>query len=385
MQIRSVRARIVDAGDRSWVFVKVETDEPGLVGWGEASVGWQARTVAVQVEELGELVVGADPARIEHLWQTMYRQPFYKGGVVTMSALAGIDQALWDIRGKALGVPLYELLGGRVRDSVRVYDHLYRWTLGLDWSSPADLAEAARRSVVDGFDAIKLYPIPPGRALEGTAALRAAEEYVGTIRDAVGADVDLMVDMHGRTTPAMAIEYAKVLEPFRLLFLEEPCQPENVDAMAEVARAVRIPIATGERLVSRWEFRELLEKRACAVIQPDVCHCGGVSELRRVAALAETYYVSVAPHNPVGPIGTAVTAHLALTIPNFLIMEQLREDVPWRDELVDQPVAITSGQVEPPTRPGIGVELLEDVAASHPYAAPPVYRSYARDGAVVDD
>jgi galactonate dehydratase len=384
-RIAGATTTIVDAYDRSWVFVKVETDEPGLHGWGEASVGWQARAVAAQVEDLAVLLVGEECSRIEHLWQTMYRQLFYKGGVVTMSALAGLDQALWDIRGKVLGQPLYELLGGRVRDRVRVYDHLMRWTLELDWAMPSAWAEAARMSVDDGFDAVKIYPVPPGRPLEGAAALREAVAFTSAVREAVGDDVDIMVDLHGRTTPAMAIQYAVALEPIRPLFLEEPCQPENVDAMVEVARAVRTPIATGERLLSRWEFRQLLERRACAVVQPDVCHCGGVSELRRIAAMAETYYVAVAPHNPVGPIGTMVTLHLALAMPNFLIMEQLRGDVGWRDEIVDEPPRIEAGHMLPPTRPGIGIELLEDVAAAHPFTPRAVYRSYAPDGSVVDD
>ncbi len=385
MRIREITTKIVNAGDRNWVFVKVTTDEPGLYGWGEASVAWQEKTVSGQVAELGALVIGEDPTRIEHIWQALYRQPFYRGGIVMMSAIAGIDQALWDIRGKVLDQPLHTLLGGRVRDSVRAYDHLYRWELGLDWDDLDQLALAAEKSVEDGFDALKLYPIPVGRPLEGTRALAEAEAYVGTIRDAVGPDVDLMIDMHGRTTPAMAIQYAHLLAQFRPLFIEEPCLPGNVPALAEVARAVTIPVATGERLTSRWEFRELLEQRACAVIQPDASHCGGVSEFRRVAAMAETYFVAVAPHCPVGPIGAAVTAHLSLVTPNFLIMEQLRQDVPWRNTIVDTPLQLEGGRVMVGDRPGIGLELIEEEADAHAEIVPLNYRSYAPDGSVVDD
>jgi galactonate dehydratase len=193
-----------------------------------------------------------------------------------------------------------------------------------------------------------------------------------------------MVDLHGRTTPAMAIQYGLALAPHRPWFLEEPCPPENVDAMVEVARALPIPIATGERLVTRFQFRELLEKRACAVIQPDVCHCGGISELKRIAAMADAYYVSVAPHNPLGPVATAVNVHFAFTAPNFLIQEVMRADVPWRNEVVDGGVEIVDGHVLPPTRPGIGIEVDEAAAAAFPYAPEPPLETFHPDGAVAD-
>ena len=210
------------------------------------------------------------------------------------------------------------------------------------------------------------------------------EELVAAVREAAGDDADIMVDLHGRTSPATAIQVGRALEPLRPWFLEEPCQPGNVDAMAEVARALPIPIATGERLATRHEFRELLEKRACAVIQPNVCYCGGVSGLRRIAAMAETSFVAVAPHNPNGPIGAMVSVHLALALPNFLILEQVRDDVPWRAEIVDRPLEIDGGYVDPPTRPGIGVELVEEVAAAHPGASPPPHLAFAPDGSLLD-
>jgi galactonate dehydratase len=231
---------------------------------------------------------------------------------------------------------------------------------------------------------MKVYPVSPARPLEGTAALRESEELVARVREAAGDDADIMVDLHGRTTPAMAIEVGRVLAPYRPWFLEEPCQPGNVDAMVEVARAIPIPIATGERLASRHEFSELVEKRACAVVQPNVCYCGGVSELRRIAALAETSFVSVAPHNPNGPIGTMVSIHLALALPNFLILEQVRDDVPWRREIVDRPLETVAGYAMPPTGPGIGVELVEEVAAAHPGGSPPPHLRFAPDGALLD-
>lgn len=386
MRVTAVSTVVVNARLRNWVFVKVTTDEPGLIGWGEASLEWKTNAVVGAVNDLADIVVGEDPMRLEHLWQAMFRQQFFKGGIVTMSAISGIDQALHDVKAKALGVPLYELLGGRVRDRVRLYDHLGGGdsTAVYDDATPSAFAERARESIADGLTALKILPVPPSRPLEGAAALRQADSLMAAVRDAVGDDVEIMVDLHGRTTPAAAIQFGHVLAPYRPWFIEEPVQPGNVDALVEVARALPVPIATGERLVTRWEFREVLEKRACAVIQPDVCHCGGVAELRRIAAHAETCFVSVAPHNPLGPIATAVNVHLALTMPNFLIQEVMRSDVPWRDEVVDAPLEIVDGHVLPPTRPGIGVEVDEEAAARYPYVSEPAARVFHEDGAVGD-
>jgi galactonate dehydratase len=207
---------------------------------------------------------------------------------------------------------------------------------------------------------------------------------MAAVRSAVGQDANVMVDLHGRTTPAMAIQYGLALAPFRPWFIEEPCQPEDVSAMAEVARALPIPIATGERLVTRWEFRELMAQRACAVIQPDVCHCGGLSEMKRLASMAEMHQLSVAPHNPLGPIATMANIHFALSTPNFLIQEIMRADVPWRDEIVDAPLRITGGYVEAPLRPGLGIEVDERTAAKHPYVAEPAMLVLDEDNAVLD-
>lgn len=383
MKISAVSTRVVDAGDRDWVFIRVETDEPGLVGWGEASLGWYPNAVCGAVRDLEPLLVGQDPRPVERLWQRMVRGPYFKGGIVAMSAIAGIDQALWDIKAKALGAPLFELLGGPVRDRVRTYVNLGS-ELGGDARLLEVWADAARAARKTGFDAMKVYPLSPARPLEGTAPLREAEELVAAVREAAGDDADIMVDLHGRTTPAMAIQFGRALAPLRPWFLEEPCQPGDVDAIVEVARAIPIPIATGERLATRNEFRELLEKRACAVIQPNVCYCGGVSELRRIAAMAETSFVSVAPHNPNGPIGTMVSIHLALALPNFLILEQVRGDVPWRREIVDEPLETEEGYAHPPTRPGIGVELVEEIAAAHPGGSPRPHLAFAPDGALLD-
>lgn len=383
MRISAISTRVVDAGDRDWVFVKVDTDEPGLFGWGEASLGWYPSAVCGAVRDISSLLTGEDPLPIERHWQTMTRAPYFQGGIVAMSAIAGIDQALWDIKAKALGVPLFELLGGPVRDRVRTYVNLGS-ELGGEPPRIEAWGDAARGAREAGFDAMKVYPTSPARPLEGSAFLRRTEALVATVREAAGDDADIMVDLHGRTTPAVAVQVGRAIEPLRPWFLEEPCQPGNVDAMVEVARALPVPIATGERLATRHEFRELLEKRACAVIQPNVCYCGGVSELRRIAAMAETSFVSVAPHNPNGPIGAMVSVHLALALQNFLILEQVRDDVPWRAEIVDAPIEIDAGWVLPPTRPGIGLEVVEAVAAAHPGGSPRPHRAAAPDGSLLD-
>jgi galactonate dehydratase len=383
VRISDVSTRVVDAGDRDWVFVRVGTDESGLVGWGEASLGWHTRAVCGAVGDLEPLLIGQDPRPIERLWQTMTRAPYFKGGAVTMSAISGIDQALWDIKAKALGVPLFELLGGPVRDRVRTYVNLGS-ELGGDARKPEAWADAARASREAGFDAMKVYPVAPARPLEGSTWLRGTEELVATVREAAGDDAEIMVDLHGRTTPAMGIQVGTALLPYRPWWLEEPCQPGNVDALAEVARALPIPIAAGERIVARSEFHALLDARACAIVQPNACYCGGVSEMRRIGALAETASVAVAPHNPNGPIGTMVSIHLAFALPNFLILEQVRDDVPWRNELVDAPLETTNGFVDPPIRPGIGVELVENVVAAHPGTSPPPHLVFADDGSLLD-
>lgn len=382
MRISEVSTRVVDAGDRDWVFVRVDTDEPGLVGWGEASLGWFPNAVCGAVRDLRSLLIGEDPRPIERRRQTMMRAPYFRGGIVANSAMAGIEQALWDIKAKALGVPLFELLGGPVRDRVRTYVNLGS-ELGGDPPRPEAWSDAARAAREAGFDAMKVYPVPPARALEGKAFLRLTEALVAAVREAAGDDADIMVDLHGRTTRAMGIQVGRVLDPLRPWFLEEPCPPGDVDGLVEVARAVSVPIAAGERLHGVPAFRELVDRRACAVIQPNVCYCG-VTEMQRISAVAEPASVAVAPHNPNGPIGAMASVHVALAIPNLLILEQVRGDVPWRDEIVDEPLAIHEGWVDAPTRPGIGVDLIEEAAAAHPGGSPRPHTPVAPDGSTLD-
>ena len=386
MKITAISTVVVNARMRNWVFVKVETDE-GIVGWGEGSLEWKTRGVVGCVDDLAPLVIGQDPRRIEHLYQIMYRHSFFRLGAVGMSALSGIEQACWDIWGKSLDVPVYELLGGAVRDWVRVYDHLGGGELAgiyLD-DAPEQMAEHGRASVAAGFDAVKALVVPLSQPLDGNAPLRHAERCMAALRDAVGPDVDILVDLHGRTTPAMAIQYGQALKSYRPFFFEEPCLPENVDGMVEVARALPgMAIAAGERLVTRFAFRELLERRAVAVVQPDLCHCGGVSEARKIAAMAEAYYVAIAPHNPLGPIASIVNHPFGIAVPNFLIQENVRADVPWRDAVVSNPVTPKNGRLGLPTGPGWGVEVNEAEAAKHPFQQEVLMQTYHADGSVAD-
>lgn len=387
MKITDIQTVIVGARLRNWVFVKVVTDEPGLVGWGEATLEWKTHAVAGAVRDLTPLLSDRDPFRIEDLWQSMRRHQFWPPGIIGMSALSGVDQALHDIKAKALGVPIYELLGGRVRDRIRLYDHLgggdpdavYGTTL------PERFAEAAAASVADGFTAVKVLPVPPTGPLADAETIRAGEYALAAIRDRVGADVEIMVDLHGRTTPAAAVQVIQAMTPYRPWFVEEPVPPGDARQLRQVADAVGVPLATGERLVGRQEFHPVLEARAVAVIQPDVCHCGGLSELRRIASAAELYGVSVAPHNPLGPVATAHNLHFAASTPNWLIQEQMRAAAPWWDEVVTRPLEIADGHADIPAGTGLGLEVDERAAARHPYEPEPqLAAARLADGSVTD-
>jgi galactonate dehydratase len=386
MKITKVSTVVVNANMRNWIFVKVETDQPGLYGWGEATLEWKTKAVTGAVEDVSRLIIGEDPRRIEHLYQIMYRQYFWKPGIEGMSAISGIEHALWDIKGKELGVPVYELLGGRVRDRIRLYNHLGGGQMDQMYrsSEPQEFAERALLVQELGYTAIKFMAVPRTEPVEGTRSVQYAASLVEAVRNAVGPEMDLMVDLHARTWPGMAIQYCHAFEPYGLFFFEEPCPTEDVEATAQVTRASRIPIATGERLVTRYQFRELLEKRACHIIQPDLSHCGGLWEARKIAAAAETHSIAVAPHNPNGPLALAVAVHFALATPNWLIQEAITSDVPWRDEVLDQSLEFKDGYILPPTRPGLGVEINEQAAAKYPFQPEKVLRYFHPDGAVAD-
>jgi galactonate dehydratase len=330
-----------------WLFLKVHTDA-GIVGLGEPILEGRALTCAAAAKEIEPYLIGKDPRLVVHHWQAIYRHAFYRGGPILTSALSGIDQALWDIKGKALGVPVYELLGGPTRRRVRVYAHA---------STPEKIKELLGR----GFTAFKTNPAKrrPSRYVESPAEVRYSAEKFGELRKAAGDDADVAIDFHGAISPALAKVLIKALEPYAPMFIEEPVNCQNHDVMAEIARGTHLPIATGERVFTKWGFREVLEKRAATILQPDLCHAGGITECRIIAGLAEAYYATIAPHNPLGPISLAAGIQLAASIPNFLCQEQ----VSLGEGYLKKPFEITKGYVDVPTGPGLGIELDENALA----------------------
>src|SRR6266496_46967 len=352
-----------------WLFLKVHTNA-GIVGLGEPVVEGRARTVAEAVKEIEPYLVGKDPRQVVHHWQAIYRHAFYRGGPILTSALSGIDQALWDIKGKALGVPVYELLGGPTRQRIRVYAHA---------STPEDI----QRRKAQGFTAFKTGPAKkrPARIIDNKAFIDYAVEQFALQRQAVGPDGDIGIDFHGAVPPATAKLLIKALEPYQPMFIEEPINCQNVDLMAEIARSTHLPIATGERIFTKWGFREILEKGAATILQPDLCHAGGILEARLIAGMAEAYYAAVAPHNPLGPISLAAGVQIAASIPNFLCQEQ----VSLGEGYIKQPFTVRDGYLDLPTGPGLGIELDENALAdkiNHDWRNQESYD--ADDGSVVD-
>jgi galactonate dehydratase len=341
-----------------WLFLKVSTDE-GISGWGEPVVEGRAGTVRAAVHELAELIIGQDPLRIEDHWQVLRRGGFYRGGPVLSSALAGIDHALWDIAGKVREAPVHELLGGPVRDRVRVYS----WVGG---DRPSGIFDAVSAQVEAGFTAVKMNVAGPLAAIASPAEANAALARAREAREALGPERDLAIDFHGRVSPAMARRLVRMLEEVQPMFVEEPVLPETQGgALASVVAASTVPIAVGERLYSRWEFKPALDA-GVAVVQPDPSHAGGISELRRIAALAEVYGAGLAPHCPLGPISLAASLQVAFATPNFLIQEQsvgmhYHDGLEPLRYLTDSSLfRFTDGYAARPTGPGLGIEVDEE-------------------------
>ena len=341
-----------------WLFLKIETDE-GIVGWGEPVLEGRAATVAAAVDELSDYLVGQDPRRIEDLWTVLYRGGFYRGGPVLMSAIAGIDQALWDITGKAHGVPVHELLGGRVRDRIRVYS----WIGG---DRPSETAAAAKAAVARGFSALKMNGTEELQYVDTWNKVELAVANVDAVRQAVGQSVGIAVDFHGRVHKPMAKVLIRELEPYKLMFIEEPVLSENVSGMLDVLRDSPTPIALGERLFSRWDFKDVLASGAVDIIQPDPSHCGGITEARKIAFMAEAYDVALALHCPLGPIALATCLQIDAGCYNAFIQEQslgihYNKSNDLLDYLVDPSVfAYADGMVEIPSGPGLGIEVNEE-------------------------
>ncbi|WP_338868430.1 galactonate dehydratase [Spirosoma sp. SC4-14] len=353
-----------------WIFLKIHTDT-GIYGLGEPLLEGRALTIQTAIKEIEPYLIGKDPRQVVHHWQAIYRHAFYRGGPILTSALSGIDHALWDIKGKLLNVPVYELLGGPTRDRVRIYGR-------------ASNAEDMKKRKAEGYTVIKtgVAHKTPANIVENPQFIKYAVDNFASLREAGGPDMDIAIDFHGNISPQTAKVLIKQLEPFQPMFVEEPCQAQNVDVMADIARGTHLPIAAGERIFTKWGFRELLEKRAVSIVQPDLCHAGGITEGRIIAGMAEAYYVPVAPHNPMGPISLAVGLNLAASVPNFLVQEQ----VTLGDGYLKNPFKLQKdGTVLIPKGPGLGVELDEALMKDkigHDWKNPESYN--ALDGSVVD-
>ncbi len=362
MKITDIKCLIGSADNRNILFVKAETDE-GLTGIGEAYCVGPDLAVAETIDYLKEWLIGEDPRNIEYLWALMYQGLRFPPGSIGLAAISGIEHTLWDIAGKAAGVPVYALLGGAVRDRVRVYQGVY-----LD--TPERSAERALQLMGRyGYTALKMHPHPPGSdAMLWNDLLAGGCRYVEAVRKAVGDDIDIGLDAHAKIfEPARALELADAMVPYRPFFLEEPIRPENIQALARLRRKMAIPLATGECLYTKFEFNDLLQAQAADIIQPDVCICGGLLEMRKIAALAEAHDVVVAPHNPMGPVATAVNVHFAAATVNFLILEFVPHDAGVRSEFVKEPWVPSDGYLPLPTAPGWGTEIDEEAIARHPY------------------
>lgn len=348
-----------------WMLVKVCTDS-GLCGWGEPTLEGRATVVQAAIETLRDYLIGQDPFCIEHLYELLYRGGFYRSGAVIYSAISGIEQALWDIKGKALGVPVWQLLGGKCRDKIRMYAHI---TPANDDPDPDLLCDAVAFRLAQGFTALKTPVFAPVRHIDTLAAVERVAKKLEIIREAAGKDVDIAIDFHGRISPAMAPRLCKALEVYYPMFVEEPVLPENTDAMVKVSQSTTIPIATGERLFTTFSFREVLEKQAASVLQPDLCHCGGILQAFKIAAMAENYYCSIAPHNPLGPVALAACLQLDTCIPNFTAQEHptLPDGHDLGAFLFEKSFVIRDGYIDVPEAPGLGFTINEDAVREFSY------------------
>lgn len=347
-----------------WMFLKISTDE-GINGWGEPVLEGRSTVVEEAVTVLSEYLIGQDPFNIEQLWQVMYKGGFYRGGAIMCSAISGIEQALWDIKGKSLGVPVWQLLGGKCRDKIRMYAHI---TPTMN-PSVEELKRCAREKVDKGFTALKTVIDFPIKHID---SMKKVEDYVekfAAIREVVGKNVDVAIDFHGRVSPAMAKIFCRELEQYYPMFIEEPVLPENIDEMVKISKSTTIPIATGERLFTTWGYNDVINSNAVQVLQPDLCHCGGILQGFKIAAMAENNYASIAPHNPLGPIALAACLQLDTCIPNFTAQEHptLKNGLDLGKDLFKEAFNIENGYIPIPTKPGLGFEVDEDAVKEYAY------------------
>jgi len=389
MKITAIRTLVVNAEMRNWVFVKVETDQDGLYGWGEATLEWKTRAVVGCVDDLAPLMIGRDPRDIENAVRAMTKHGFWKLGVIGRSAIAGIEQACWDIFGKSVGLPVWRLLGGKTRDHVPVYTHLGMGNMKAvyDQKERSQLQELVAQILGKGYKAFKvLFPFYMAYTLD-PKSLSSIDGWMRTLREAAGESTEIMIDFHGKcASVALAVQCIEMMAPYRPMFAEEPVQPGDALAMRQVSERTKVPIATGERLIDRRDFEELCHLRAITIMQPDLCHCGGIWEGRKIAAMGETAMMGVAPHNPLGPIAGVSALHFDIATPNVIIQEEMVGAVPWYGEVVQGPIRMVDGSWQIPEAPGLGVEVDERVAAKHPFKQEILHAVEAKlpDGTIVD-
>ncbi len=362
MKVTDVKTFVVDCYRTNWVFVKVYTDE-GIDGVGEATLEYKEQALVGAIESIREYLVGKNPLDIEKHWHSIYRDAYWRGGAVLMSALSGVEIALWDILGKTLGVPVYRLLGGKVHDKVRIY--VNGWFAGA--RTPSEFGEKARVAAKRGVTALKWDPFGKAYLEISNKELSDAMECVAAVREAVGEEMDLLIEAHGRFNIATGIKIARELERFHPMWLEEPTPPDSLDALLEVKKKSPVPISAGERLYTRYSYRELFEKRCADFIQPDVSHAGGIGELRKIGAMSEAYYLGFAPHNPSGPVANAATLQMAACSPNFTILEIMYSDVAYRNTVSNEALEYKDGYIAIPDKPGLGIEINEEACLKHPY------------------
>ena len=362
MKITDIKTFAVDCFRTNWVFVKVYTDE-GIYGVGEATLEYKEKALIGAVEHIKEYLLGKDPRNIEDHWHKIYRDAYWRGGAVLMSALSAVECALWDILGKSLGVPVYQLLGGRANDKVRIY--VNGWFSGA--REPEEFAAKAKEAVKRGVTAMKWDPFGKSYLQISNADLDKALRCVGAVREAVGNSVDLLIEGHGRFDIPNAVKIARELEQFNPMLFEEPVPPDNLDALKQVKDKSPVAISAGERLYTRWDYRKMFDLAAADYIQPDISHAGGIMELKKIAAEAECRYIAFAPHNPSGPVANAATLQLAACCPNFTILEIMYSDVEWRKDICNESLEYEDGYITIPSKPGLGIEIDEAECEKHPY------------------
>jgi galactonate dehydratase len=361
MKITAVETYLCNAYRANWLFVRVCTDA-GIDGVGEATLEYKDRAVVAAIKELEDLLLGTDPHNVEAFWHHAYRDSYWRSGPVLSTALSGLEMALWDIKGKDLGVPVWQLLGGKVHESVRCYAN--------GWFAPAKtpdaFAQKAAAAVARGYSALKWDPFGSAWLTLSRKEFDYAMACVAAVKDAVEGKADIIIEGHGRFDMPTALRISRALERYDPLWFEEPIPPENLRGLADLKSRVGIPLAAGERLYSRWQYQDFMELLPADVIQPDVSHAGGIGELRRIAAMAETRHIPFCPHNPSGPVANAATLQLAAATTNFWLLETMAVDVPWRREICNEEIVLDQGRMHIGDRPGLGIEIDTQAISKHP-------------------